>query len=251
MKVKEESEKVGLKLNIQKIKFMASSPITSSQIEGRKVEVLTDLMFLGSKIISDSDCSHEIKRRLLLGKKTMTNLDSIFKSKTLLCKQRSTQSKLWFFQWCMDVRVGPWRRLSAKELMFLNCLKQLKKTLKLEKTLQNPLNCREIKPANFPKGNQFWIFTGKAVAEAEAPILRPLDWKRRWCWERLKQNDKGATEDGWHNQKRLDGITDSMDMNFSKIWETVKDRKAWQAVFHRVAKSQTWLNNNFLSSLFI
>ena len=138
MKVKEESEKVGLKLNIQKIKFMASSPITSSQIEGRKVEVLTDLMFLGSKIISDSDCSHEIKRRLLLGKKTMTNLDSIFKSKTLLCKQRSTQSKLWFFQWCMDVRVGPWRRLSAKELMFLNCLKQLNKTLKLEKTLQNP-----------------------------------------------------------------------------------------------------------------
>ena len=98
MKVKEESEKVGLKLNIQKTKFMASSPITSLQIEGRKVEVLTDLMFLGSKITSDSDCSHEIKRRLLLGKKTMTNLDSIFKSKTLLCKQSSTQSKLWFFQ---------------------------------------------------------------------------------------------------------------------------------------------------------
>ena len=83
MKVKEESEKVGLKLNIQKIKIMASGPITSWQIEVETGETLADFIFLGSKITSDGDCSHEIKRRLLLGRKVMTNLDSIFKSRDI------------------------------------------------------------------------------------------------------------------------------------------------------------------------
>ena len=88
VKVKEESEKVGLKLNIQKTKIMASSPITSWQIDGETMETLTDFIFLGSKITADGDCSHEIKRCLLLGKKVITNLDSIFKSRdiTLLTK---------------------------------------------------------------------------------------------------------------------------------------------------------------------
>ena len=81
MKVKEESEKVGLKLNIQKTKIMASTPITSGQIDGKTVETVADFSFLGSKITADSHCSHEIKRRLLLGRKAMTNLDSIFKSR--------------------------------------------------------------------------------------------------------------------------------------------------------------------------
>ena len=81
MKVKEESEKAGLKLNIQKIKIIASGPITSWQIDGEKVETLTDFIFLGFKIIVDGDCSHEIKRRLLLGRKTMTNLDSVLRSR--------------------------------------------------------------------------------------------------------------------------------------------------------------------------
>ena len=98
MKVKEESEKVGLKLNIQKTKIMASGPITSWQIDGEPVETITDFVFLGSKITADGDCSHEIKRRLLLGRKVMTNLDSILKTETLLCQQRSIWSKLWFFQ---------------------------------------------------------------------------------------------------------------------------------------------------------
>ena len=80
MKVKEESEKVGLKLNIQKMKIMASGPITSWEIDGDTVERVSDFIFLGSKITADGDCSHEIKRLLLLGKKVMTNLDSIFKS---------------------------------------------------------------------------------------------------------------------------------------------------------------------------
>ena len=83
MKVKEESEKVGLKLNIQKTKIMASGPITSWQIDGKTVETVADFIFLGFKITADGDCSHEIKRRLLLGRKVMTNLDSIFKSRQI------------------------------------------------------------------------------------------------------------------------------------------------------------------------
>jgi len=89
MKVKQESEKVGLKLNIQKTKTIASVPITSWQIDGKTVETVADFIFLVSKITSDGDCSHEIKRRLFLGRKVMTNLDSIFKSRELLCQQRS------------------------------------------------------------------------------------------------------------------------------------------------------------------
>ena len=89
MNVKEESEKIGLKLNIQKTKIMASGPITSCQIDGKTVETVTDFTFQGSKITTDGDCSHEIKRRLLLGRKVMNNLDSISKTETLLCQQRS------------------------------------------------------------------------------------------------------------------------------------------------------------------
>ena len=89
MKVKAASEKAGLKLNIQKTKIMASGPITSWQIDGETVEIVTDSTFLGSKITADGDCSHEIKRCLLLGRKLMTNLDSILKSRALLCKQMS------------------------------------------------------------------------------------------------------------------------------------------------------------------
>ena len=89
MKVKEESEKVGLKLNIQKTKIMTSGPITSWQIDGKTVETVADFIFGGSKITADGDCSHEIKRNLLLGRKVMTNLDSILKSRDIICQQRS------------------------------------------------------------------------------------------------------------------------------------------------------------------
>ena len=102
MKVKEESEKVGLKLNIQKTKIMASGSITSWEIDGETVETVSDFILGGSKITADGDCSHEIKRLLLLGRKVMTNLDSILKS-----RDKSVWSRLWFFQWsCTDVRVG-------------------------------------------------------------------------------------------------------------------------------------------------
>ena len=107
MKVKEESEKVGLKLNIQKTKIMASGPITSWEIDGERVETVSDFILGGSKITEDGDCSHEIKRRLLLGRKVMTNLDSIFKSRDITLQAKVRLVKVWFFQWsCMDVRVG-------------------------------------------------------------------------------------------------------------------------------------------------
>ena len=106
MKVKKQSEMVGLKLNIQKTKIMASGRITSWEIDGETVETVSDFIFWGSKITADGDCSHQIERCLLLGRKVMTNLDSILKAETLLCQQRSIQSRLWFFQWsCMDVKV--------------------------------------------------------------------------------------------------------------------------------------------------
>ena len=107
MKVKGESEKFGLKLNIQKIKIMASGPITSWQISGETIETVSDFIFFGSKITADGDCSHEIKRLLLLGRKVMTNLDSIFKSRDITLPTKSVWSRLWFFQQsCVDVRVG-------------------------------------------------------------------------------------------------------------------------------------------------
>ena len=114
MKVKEESEKVGLKLNIQKTKIMASSPITSWQIDGETMETVTDFIFLGSNITADGDCSHEIKRRLLLGRKAMTNLDSMLKSRDITLPPKVCLVKAMVF----PVVMYGCEKLSAKELMF-------------------------------------------------------------------------------------------------------------------------------------
>ena len=204
MKVKEESEKVGLKLNIQKNKIMASGLITSWEIDGETVETVSDFIFLGSKITTDGDCSHEIKRCFLLGRKVMINLDSILKSRDIICQQKFIWSRLWFFQWsCVDVRVGLWRKLNAKELMLW--------TVVLDKTLQSPLDCKEIQPVH-PKGDHSWVFIGRTDVEAETTILWPPHAKswligkdpcavRDWGHE-----EKGTTEDemaGWHHL--LDG----------------------------------------------
>ena len=122
MKVKEESEKVGLKLNIQKAKSMASSSITSWEIDGETVETMTDFIFLGSKITADGDCSHEIKRRLLLGRQVMTNLDRILKSRDITLPTKVHLVKAMAFLVVMyGLRIGLLRKLSAEELMLLNC----------------------------------------------------------------------------------------------------------------------------------
>ena len=118
-----ESEKVGLKPNIQKTKIMASAPIASWQIDGQTVETVSDFILWGSRITADGDCSHEIKKCLLLGRKVITNLDSILKSRdiTLATTVRLVKAMVFFLWSCMDVRVGLCRKLSAEELMLLNC----------------------------------------------------------------------------------------------------------------------------------
>ena len=143
MKVKEESEKFGLKLNIQKTKIMASGPITSLQIDGETMETVTDFIFLGSKITADGDCSNEIKRRLLLGRKVMTNLDSILKSRdiTLLTKVHLVKAMV-FLVVMYGCACWTIKKLNTKELMLFNCCSK-----------ESPLNRKEIKPVN-PKGNQ-------------------------------------------------------------------------------------------------
>ena len=163
MKVKEESEKVGLKPNIQKTKIMASSPITSWQIDGETMEIGTDFIFLDSKITANGDWRHEIKTHLLLGRKTMTNLDSILKNRhmTLLTKVHLVTDMVFpshVQMWALDHKEG-W---APKNWCFW--------TTVLEKTLESPLDCKEIQPV-IPKWNQSWIVTEGTDAEAEAPIL--------------------------------------------------------------------------------
>ena len=122
MKVKEDSEKVGLKLNIQKTKIMAPGPITSWQIDGETMGTVTDFIFLGSKITADGDCSHEMKRHLILGRKVMTNLDSIFKSRVITLPTEVCLVKAMVFPVVM-YGCESWtvKKLSAEELMLLNC----------------------------------------------------------------------------------------------------------------------------------
>ena len=121
MKVKEESEKVGLKLNIQKTKIMATGPITSWQLNGENVEAVADIIFGASKITTDGDCSHDIKRHLLLGRKVMTNLDSIFKSRDITLPTKVHVVKAMFFQWsCMDVSWSI-EKAECQRIDALNC----------------------------------------------------------------------------------------------------------------------------------
>ena len=121
MKVKEESEKVGLKLNIQKTKIMPSSPITSRQVDEETVETVADFIFLGSKITADGDCSHEIERRLFLGRKAMTNQDSILKSRNITLPTKVHLAKAMVFPVVMYGCESWTIKLSEEELMLLNC----------------------------------------------------------------------------------------------------------------------------------
>ena len=166
MKVKEESEKVGLKLNIQKTRIMASGPITSWEIDGETVETVSDFIFLGSKITADGDCSHEIERRLLLGRKGMTNLDSILKSKDITLSTKVQLVEAMVFPVVMNgceswtVKKAERRRIDAFELW---CWRRL---------FENPLDCKEIQPVH-SEGDQLWDFFGRNDAKAETPVLWP------------------------------------------------------------------------------
>ena len=201
MKVKDESEKVGLKLNIQKTKIMAPGPITSWQIDGETMEIVTDFLFLVFKITADGDCSNEIKRCLPLGTKAMTNLDSTLKSRDIAKKGPSSQSYSFssshVWMWELDHKES-W---TPKNLCFWPVV--------LEKTLESLLDCKEIQPLN-PKANQSWIFIRRTDGEAEAPILWLPDMK---TWLMVK----GRRKRGWQMMRCLDSITDSMDWIASLI----------------------------------
>ena len=180
MKVKEESEKLGLKLNIQKTKITTSGPITSWQIDGEAMETVRDFIFMGSKITADGDCSHEIKRRFPLGRKAMTNLDSILKSRDITFPTKVHLVKSMVFPVVM-YGCESWTKesLVPKNWCFW--------TVVLEKTLESPLDCKEIQPVH-PKGDQSWVFIGTTDAEAKTPILWPPDGKNWLIW---KDSDVG------------------------------------------------------------
>ena len=162
MKVKEESENVSLKLNIQKTKIMASGPITSWETDR---EIVSDFILGGSKITADGDCSHKIKRRLLLGRKVKTNLDSILKSRDITLSTKVHLVKAMVF----PVVMYGWESWTVKKA---ECRKIDDFELWCWRRLLSPLDCKEIQPVH-PKGDQSWVFIGRIDAEAETPILWP------------------------------------------------------------------------------
>ena len=199
------------------------------------METVRDFMFLGSKIIADDECRHKIKRRLLLGRKVMSNLDSIFKSRdiTLPAKVRLVKAMVFpvvIWMWELDCEES-W---ALKNWCFW--------TVVLEKTLESPLDCKEIQPVP-SEGDQPWDFFGRNDAEAETPVLWPphakswllgkdSDAGRDWAQEKGTPEDEIAGLHPW-----LDGC------DLSELRELVMDREAWHAVIHGVTKSQTWLSD--------